>query len=211
MTPQPDVILGSASPARLRVLRHAGLDPQVLIADIDEESLAAELAAAPPTEIVTRLATAKADALLARVDSGDALLLTCDSMLHVGGELVGKPHTSEVAKERWTKMSGRSANLLTGHCVTRIVDGSTVSQATDCESTEIRFATVDAATVEAYVATGEPLAVAGSFTLDGLGGWFVDGIDGDPSSVIGISLPLTRRLLARVGVDVTNVGSPPSR
>lgn len=211
MTAGPDVILGSASPARLRVLRQAGIDPRVLIADIDEDALAAELAAASPAEIVNRLATAKADALLARVDSPDAVLITCDSMLHIRGELVGKPHTPDVARQRWAQMSGESANLLTGHCITRIVDGAPVAQATDCESTEIRFATVDASAIDAYVATGEPLAVAGSFTLDGYGGWFVDGIDGDPSSVIGISLPLTRRLLARVGVDVTTLWSAQSR
>jgi len=207
----PEVILGSASPARLRVLRQAGLDPRVLIADIDEDSLAAELAAAPPAEIVTRLATAKADALLTRVTSPDAVLLTCDSMLHIGGGLAGKPHTPEVARQRWTQMSGRSANLLTGQCLTRIVDGAPVAQAADCQSTQIRFATLDTATIDAYVATGEPLAVAGSFTLDGIGGWFVDGIDGDPSSVIGISLPLTRRLLARLDVDVTTLWSTRAR
>ncbi|GAB08754.1 putative Maf-like protein [Gordonia araii NBRC 100433] len=207
----PDLILGSASPARLRILRQAGVDPDVLVPDIDEDALVAELAAAPPAEIVTRLATAKADALVARIDSADAVLLTCDSMLHIDGELVGKPHTPEVAKQRWAQMSGKSAMLLTGHCVTRFGADGPVAQATDSEATEIRFAEVDAATVDAYVATGEPLAVAGSFTLDGLGGWFVNGIDGDPSSVIGISLPLTRRLLARVGVDVTTLWSAVSR
>ncbi|WP_409563540.1 MULTISPECIES: Maf family protein [unclassified Gordonia (in: high G+C Gram-positive bacteria)] len=211
VTGGPEVVLGSASPARLRVLRQAGLEPRVLIADLDEDALVAELAAAPPTEIVTRLAAAKADALIARVDSPDAVLLTCDSMLRIRGELVGKPHTPEVARQRWVQMSGQSANLLTGHCITRIVDGTPVDRAADCESTEIRFATVDTTTIDAYVSTGEPLAVAGSFTLDGYGGWFVDGIDGDPSSVIGISLPLTRRLLARVGVDVTALWSPRSR
>ncbi|MFT4201796.1 Maf family protein [Gordonia sp. (in: high G+C Gram-positive bacteria)] len=202
-----EVVLGSASPARLRVLRQAGLDPRVLVADIDEDAIADELTGAPPAEIVTRLAVAKADALVPRVDADDAVLLTCDSMLHIRGELVGKPHTAEVARERWAHMSGHSGDLLTGHCVTRIRGGEPVARATDSESTEIRFARVDDATVEAYVATGEPLAVAGSFTLDGLGGWFVDGIDGDPSSVLGIGLPLTRRLLARVDVDVTTLWS----
>jgi len=211
VTGAPAVILGSASPARLRVLRQAGVHPDVLVADIDEDALAEKLAAAPPTEIVTRLAVAKADALIPRVTASDAVLLTCDSMLHINGTLVGKPHTAEVARARWREMSGGSGVLLTGHCVTRVVDGAPVAQAVDCESTQIRFGTVDSAAVDAYVATGEPLAVAGSFTLDGYGGWFVDGIDGDPSSVIGISLPLTRRLLARIDVDVTALWSSPSR
>ncbi len=211
MSPRPEVVLGSASPARLRVLQQAGLDPRVLVADIDEDALAAELAAAPPAQIVTALATAKADALVARIDSGDAVLLTCDSMLHIHGELVGKPHTPALAARRWAQMSGSTADLLTGHCITRIVDGAPVAQVADCQATEIRFATVAPEAIDAYVATGEPLAVAGSFTLDGYGGWFVDGIDGDPSSVIGISLPLTRRLLARVDVDVTALWSTRSR
>lgn len=207
-----DFVLGSASPARLRVLQQAGIDPRVLVADVDEDGLVAELAASPPADIVTRLAVAKADALVPRVGDGDdVVLVTCDSMLHIGGELVGKPHTPEVARQRWTRMSGQSAMLLTGHCVTRIRRGKPVARSTDSAATEIRFATVDAAAVDAYVATGEPLAVAGAFTLDGLGGWFVDGIDGDPSSVIGISLPLTRRLLARVDVDVTTLWSAQAR
>ncbi|MFT3899556.1 MAG: nucleoside triphosphate pyrophosphatase [Gordonia sp. (in: high G+C Gram-positive bacteria)] len=211
MTAAVEVVLGSASPARLRVLRQAGLDPRVLVADLDEDGLIAELGAAPPAEIVSRLAVAKADALVPRLDSADAVLLTCDSMLHLRGELMGKPHTPEVARARWKQMSGQSADLLTGHCVTRIRDGAPVDRATDTESTEIRFARVDDATIDAYVATGEPLAVAGAFTLDGLGGWFVNGIDGDPSSVLGIGLPLTRRLLARVDVDVTTLWAPDAR
>ncbi|MFT3663106.1 MAG: nucleoside triphosphate pyrophosphatase [Gordonia sp. (in: high G+C Gram-positive bacteria)] len=212
------VLLGSASPARRRVLRDAGIDPLVLISDLDEDALVAGLAGAAPATVVTTLAQAKAEAIIAAVltsdddeiaaVAADGVILTCDSMLLLDGELAGKPKTPEVARARWRAMRGRRGDLLTGHCVTRMSGGAAVDTAVDTMGTVIRFSAVSDTVIDRYVATGEPLQVAGAFTLDGLGGWLLDGIDGDPSSVIGISLPLTRELLDRVGVDVTTLWSP---
>ncbi|MFC0315704.1 Maf family protein [Gordonia phosphorivorans] len=211
------VLLGSASPARRRVLIDAGLAPLVLVADLDEDALVDELQAAgtPPAEIVTALARAKAAALLPRIlgsaDSefsevaADGVVLTCDSMLLIDDELVGKPLTPQVAVQRWRRMRGRTGLLITGHAVTRLRDGAAIAEVAASKSTVIAFSDVSDQAIERYVATGEPLQVAGGFTLDGRGGWLLDGIDGDPSSVIGISLPLTRELLTRVGIDVTEL------
>ncbi|MAU83640.1 MAG: septum formation inhibitor Maf [Gordonia sp.] len=209
MVSAPEVVLGSASPARLRVLRDAGLDPRVIVSDVDEDALLTTMAAFPPEDIVVRLAQAKADAVVADVladcDASDVVVLTCDSMLFFDGRLSGKPHTAQVAQSQWRTMRNRSAELITGHCVTRIHDGLVAASAHSAASTTIRFADVDDATIDAYVATGEPLSVAGAFTLDGLGGWFVDSVDGDPSSVLGIGLPTVRRLLGEVGVSVVDL------
>ncbi len=198
------------------MLRDAGLDPVVMVSDVDEDALLDELAAAPPDDVVVRLAQAKADAIVELISAPqpdnqslrDAVLFTCDSMLLLDGRLTGKPHTADVAAAQWRQMRGRTAQLLTGHCVTRISGGAVVSAAHDTATTVISFAEIDDATIDAYVATGEPLGVAGAFTLDGLGGWFIDSIDGDPSSVIGIGLPTVHRLLRQVGVDVTTLWIP---
>jgi septum formation protein len=197
-------VLASASPARRSVLRAAGVDPQVVVSRVDEDALLAGLADADPDEVVVTLAAAKAADVAARIADtiGDAVVVGCDSMLLAGGELVGKPGTAELARRRWQRMAGGTGELLTGHAVVRLVDGQNHRSAEGVASTTIRFGTPDAAELDAYIGTGEPLSVAGAFTLDGRGGWFVDGVDGDPSSVLGISLPLTRRLLADVGVSV---------
>jgi septum formation protein len=201
------VVLASASPARLGVLRAAGLDPAVDVADLDEEALLGTVPDASPAAKVTMLASAKATTVARRVAGtvAEAVVIGCDSMLHVGGELVGKPHTAERAAARWRAMAGGRGELVTGHAVLRTADGGIDRVAEGHAVTGVRFAEPSDEELAAYVATGEPLAVAGSFTLDGLGGWFVEGIDGDPSNVIGISLPLTRKLLAAVGVRVTDL------
>ena len=201
------VVLASASPARLGVLRAAGLDPAVEVADLDEDALLSTVPDASPGEKVVTLASAKATTVARRVAATvpDAVVIGCDSMLLIDGELVGKPYTVEIARARWSAMAGRSGELLTGHAVLRVVDGDIDRVAEGHAVTGVRFAEPTPAELDAYLASGEPLAVAGAFTLDGLGGWFVDGIDGDPSNVIGISLPLTRRLLAAVGVSVTDL------
>ncbi|NKY86431.1 nucleoside triphosphate pyrophosphatase [Nocardia veterana] len=225
-------VLGSASPARLQVLRSAGLDPVVRISDVDEDAIAAALPAdTPPAGVVTALAEAKARTVAAALSADaaaadrnpaapdlqgvlaapasrlidDCVVVGCDSMLLVDGVLQGKPHTPEVARARWAEMAGRSADLLTGHCVLRLRDGAIVADARDCSTTTVHFAEPEPAELDAYIATGEPLQVAGAFTLDGMGGWFVDRIDGDPSSVIGIGLPLLRRLLGEVGVGIAQL------
>ena len=196
-----------------KMLRDAGLDPEVVVSYVDEDAIVEQLAGVEPAEGVVRLAAAKAAEVCAdvvgraaacdRPTGTDTVVLTCDSMLLLDGVLSGKPHTTAIARDQWRRMRGTTGRLLTGHHVTRIIDGAIAGQAARTVSTTIRFADVDDATIDAYVATGEPLSVAGAFTLDGLGGWFVDGIDGDPSSVVGIGLPTVRELLAAVGVDVT--------
>jgi nucleoside triphosphate pyrophosphatase len=201
-------VLASQSPARLMVLRNAGIEPVVQVSGVDEDAVIAALPAdASPETTVATLAEAKARVVAA--DHDDAVIVGCDSMLHHDGRLSGKPGTAERARERWLAMAGGIGDLLTGHAVLRVVNGQVTALATGTVSTTIRFGKPSPAEIDAYVATGEPLEVAGGFTLDGYGGWFVEGVDGDPSSVIGISLPLTRRLLDEVGVAVTDLWRMP--
>ncbi len=201
------LVLASASPARLSVLRAAGLDPLVEVADVDEPALLAANPDPAPGAKVTGLAGAKATTVARRIADAhpDAIVIGCDSMLLIDGELVGKPADVDEARKRWLAMAGRTGELVTGHTVLRMAEGEIDRVAEGHAVTAVRFARPTAVELEAYLATGEPLAVAGAFTLDCLGAWFVEGIDGDPSNVIGISLPLTRRLLAAVGVTVTDL------
>ncbi len=201
------LVLASASPARLGVLQAAGLDPLVEVADVDEPALLAATPDAGAGARVTALAGAKATTVARRIADAhpDAVVVGCDSMLLLDGRLQGKPGDPETARRRWRAMAGRTGELVTGHTVLRTADGAIDRVAEGYAVTAVRFARPSEAELEAYVATGEPLSVAGAFTLDGLGGWFVEGIDGDPSNVIGISLPLVRRLLAAVGVSVTDL------
>jgi septum formation protein len=205
------LILASASPARLGVLRAAGVDPVVCVSGVDEDAVAATLTDPAPEHVVATLAEAKALWVAAEVLTRypAAVVIGCDSMLHsqtANGPVVeGKPHTDDVARERWKRMAGTTAALLTGHCAVKIEDGRITDTATETATTTIHFGNPTAAEIDSYVATGEPLSVAGAFTLDGRGGWFVDRIDGDPSSVIGISLPLTRKLLARMDISVIDL------
>ncbi|MFE9325767.1 Maf family protein [Nocardia sp. NPDC052278] len=202
------LVLASASPARRAVLRSAGIEPVVRISDVDEDAVAAALPpGTAPEVVVVELARAKARSVAATIPdfAADCVVVGCDSMLLVDGELQGKPHTPEVARARWSEMAGRSADLITGHCVLRMRDGEIVAESVDCSSTTVHFAKPEPEELDAYIATGEPLQVAGAFTLDGMGGWFVDRIDGDPSSVIGIGLPLLRRLLGDIGVGIAQL------
>ncbi|SFW43771.1 Maf family protein [Amycolatopsis australiensis] len=205
-------VLASQSPARLALLRSAGLDPAVFVSGVDEDAVAASLTDPSPSELVTALAAAKADAVVEQVAAAhpDAVVVACDSMLNIGGRMVGKPGAPEIARERWAAMAGTSGELLTGHAVVRLEDGARTKETSGWESTTVRFGTPTPEEIDAYVATGEPLHVAGGFTIDGLGGWFVDGLAGGHTSVIGISLPLTRRLLAEVGVSVVDLWRRPA-
>jgi septum formation protein len=196
------LILASQSPARLSVLRSAGIEPVVRVSGVDEEALIASLDNPTPEETVVVLSAAKAEAI---EHDADCVVVGCDSMLLFEGELVGKPGTPEVARDRWRRVAGKSGVLITGHTVLRVAAGEITGRASAAESTTVRFGTPSEEELEAYIATGEPLHVAGGFTIDGLGGWFIDGIDGDHTSVIGISLPLTRRLLSQVGVSVSTL------
>jgi septum formation protein len=197
------LVLASASPARLNVLRAAGIEPLVRVSGVDEDAVAAALPDPTPDELVAALASAKAHAVLPQIaaELPDAVIVGCDSMLLFDGEVVGKPGTMERAAKRWAAMAGGTGVLLTGHAVLRVNGLS----ANGTRRTTVHFGQPSEAELAAYLASGEPLAVAGGFTIDGLGGWFVEGLDGDPSSVIGISLPLTRKLLAEVGVTVTDL------
>ena len=202
------IILASQSSGRLATLRAAGVEPLVRVSDVDEpavlRALAADRRPAPtPAEQVQALATAKATDVAAAVTAGPAAVVVgCDSMLEIDGRLVGKPGTPRAARERWRAMRGRTGLLHSGHALVRVRDGRT---ARGVSSTVVRFGSPTDAEIDAYVATGEPLECAGAFTIDGLGGAFIDGIDGDPHGVVGISLPLLRRLLAELGVRWTDL------
>ncbi len=200
-------VLASASPARLAVLRAAGIDPVVFVSGVDEPAIEAASTHLGPAGTVTALALAKAEAVLAAVvaQHPDSVVIGCDSMLLLDGRLRGKPADDDQARREWAEMSGRSGDLLTGHAVLLLRGGQVAGRASGHERTGIRFGTPSSEEITAYLATGEPLQVAGGLTIDGYGGWFVDGVDGDHSSVIGISLPLTRRLLREVGIEVTDL------
>ena len=190
------IILASASPARLAVLRAAGLEPKVMVSGTDESAFSA----GTPAELVGLLAQAKAAAVASGLPDG--LVIGCDSLLDLDGRTLGKPASAALAADRWREMSGRTGTLVTGHCV---INAATGQRAAAVAATRVRFGTPSEQEIAAYVASGEPLAVAGAFTLDGRGGWFVEGIDGDHGTVLGLSLPLLRRLLADLGIAVTSL------
>ncbi|WIX79753.1 nucleoside triphosphate pyrophosphatase [Amycolatopsis carbonis] len=206
------LVLASQSPARLALLRAAGLEPSVVVSGVDEDAVAAALTDPAPDELVMALAAAKGNAVFAEVAGihADAVIVACDSMLSIGGEMVGKPGTPEVARRRWEVMAGNSGELLTGHAIIRVENGHRTKETAGTQRTTVHFGRPSTEELDAYIATGEPLQVAGAFTLDGLGGWFVEGIEGDPSSVIGLSLPLVRRLLTEVGVSVVDLWTRPT-
>lgn len=202
----PRLLLASASPARAQTLRSAGVPAEVAVSDVDEDAVLrdAGLAHGPlsVTDAVQLLARAKAEAVAGSPAGRDAeLVLGCDSLLDVDGRGFGKPGTADRARRRWQQLRGRTGVLRTGHWLRRR-DGHAVGAVS---STTVRFAELDDAEIDAYVATGEPLSVAGGFTLDGLGGAFVRGVDGDPHGVVGLSLPLLRDLLHDVGVRWTDL------
>jgi nucleoside triphosphate pyrophosphatase len=200
------IVLASASPGRLKVLRQAGIDPMVVVSGVDEDAVIAGLRPdAAPGDVVCAVARAKADQVEASLDArvaADCVVIGCDSMLYIDGQLVGKPRAADAARRQWRSMGGQSGQLYTGHCLLRRLEGEASQHASQSATTTVHFAVPTVADLEAYLANGEPLAVAGGFTLNGRGGWFVDGIEGDPSNVIGLSLPLTRRLLEHVGLSI---------
>jgi len=198
------LVLASASPARLSTLRAAGIEPRVIVSDVDEDAILAGLEDASVSEAALVLARAKAEAVAALTEADGSLVIGCDSILEVDGEAFGKPGTADVARERWRRMRGREGALHTGHW---LVDARAAERpaAGETASTTVRFADLTDDEIDAYVATREPLAVAGGFTVDGLGGPFVESIDGDYHAVVGLSLPLLRHLAARLGVGVTEL------
>ena len=219
------LVLASASPARRATLIAAGITPLVRVSTVDEDAVLAALpggrafsgTATTPADEVSALAAAKCldvcEALARNSpdlpDGEPVLVVGCDSMLEIGGQMLGKPHTPEVARERIAAMRRTTATLWTGHCAAILApassaqDGDTrvvIASVTRSASTLVHFGDISDAEIEAYVATGEPLHVAGSFTVDGLGGPFIEGVTGDYHSVVGISLPLLRAMATELGV-----------
>ncbi len=226
---RPGLVLASASPARLETLVRAGLNPRVVVSDVDEDGFSA----ATVPGLVAVLAKAKAEAVAAtlrqaeegsaRPDGapspaepdgahpagslGDVLIVGCDSLLELDGEPLGKPGTPVEAVQRWRRMRGHTGLLHTGHHVVALLAGRTRSAAA-VATTEVTFADLSDVEIEAYVATGEPGLVAGAFTIDGLGGAYVTSVTGDPHNVVGISLPLLRSLFADLGVPWHTLWEP---
>jgi septum formation protein len=193
------LVLASQSPARLATLRSAGIDPVVIVSGVDES----QLDGLPPAELALQLAELKCAAVAGRDDlPTGALVLGCDSVLELDGEAFGKPDDAAEATRRWQAMRGRTGVLQTGHCVRDTATGQVAAAAA---STTVHFADVTDDEIAAYVATGEPLVVAGAFTVDGLGGAFVSGIEGDHHNVVGVSLPLVRELVAELGHSWTGL------
>jgi septum formation protein len=186
----PRLVLASASPARLTTLRSAGLSPEVVVSGVDEDSVEVT----EPADYTLKLAQLKAVAVAA--SEKRAIVIGCDSVLAFDGQILGKPKSDQEAIERWRQMRGRAGVLHTGHCV---IDTHREVWLARSAATQVRFAHVSDEEIEAYVATGEPAAVAGAFTLDGLGGAFVSGVTGDPHNVVGISLPLLRLMFEELG------------
>lgn len=208
----PRLYLASTSPARLALLRAAGIEPEAIPSDVDEPAAVATAEAAlgrtlEPAEMVLLLARAKAEAVVGRAAGAlDGFVLGGDSAFELAGVTYGKPHTVEVARERWLTQRGRTGTLHSGHW---LIDLRTDSPRRGEGSGEVAAATVSFAPdildeeLEAYLVSGEPLEVAGAFTIDSLGGPFIDRIEGDPSTVVGLSLPTLRRLLAGFGEPMT--------
>ena len=199
MTAERRLVLASASPARLQLLRQAGLSPEVVVSNVDESSMTSPRVA----DLVSLLAAAKAGAV-SRSET-DALVVAADSLLEFRGRPLGKPADADDARTRWRQMSGRSGTLHTGQAVFDVRDGRVAARNVGVTSTVVHFASPTAAEVDAYLATGEPLAVAGAFTLDGPGAPFVRRIEGDPSAVIGLSLPLLRTQFLALGLSITDL------
>ncbi|HEX8498930.1 MAG TPA: Maf family protein [Actinomycetales bacterium] len=218
--PGADLVLGSASPARLLTLQRAGLSPFVLVSGVDEdaelERALASYGSLGPDEVPLVLARAKAEAVARLIEQGQApadsadvppapVVLGCDSVLELDGEVHGKPADAAQATERWRRMRGRTGILHTGHWVIDLRENGSGATLGAVASTTVHFADVSDAEIDAYVATGEPLQVAGAFTTDGLGGAFVSGIEGDHHNVVGVSLPLLRELLADCDITWTDL------
>jgi septum formation protein len=194
------LVLASASTGRLRVLRDAGIDPEVLVSGVDE----ADDEGLGTADLVAVLAERKAGAVAARRPG--ALVLGCDSLLDLDGVSCGKPDSAAAAAALWRRLSGRRGTLFTGHC---LIQGSTSRRVRGVGRTVVRFGAPSEAEIAAYVASGEPMAMAGGFSIDGRGAAFVESIDGDHSNVIGLSLPLLRRMLVDLGLAITDLWRHP--
>ncbi len=187
------LLLASTSPARKRLLTDAGIVFKTRSPGVDEDALVAEQKPETIQEMTLLLARAKAEAV-----AFDGLVLGCDSALLFDGEMLGKPHRPEVAVARWQKMRGQTGVLCSGHW---LIDGSTGQASGKVTQTSVKFANLSDEQIHKYVATGEPLQVAGAFTIDGIGGAFVERIEGDYHTVVGLSLVALRELVTELGHD----------
>lgn len=201
------LVLASQSPARLSTLRSAGVEPRVIVSHVDEDAVLAAAGPLPPADSVLALARAKAEEV-ARTHATAALVLGCDSMLEFAGQILGKPGDAATARDRWRAMRGNTGVLHTGHWLIDARSGGPGPTTGAVSSTTVRFANLTDEEIDAYVATGEPLQVAGAFTVDGLGGPYVESIDGDYHGVVGVSLPLVRKLLAMLGIAFHELRAP---
>ena len=199
------VVLASTSPARLTLLRAGGIEPETIAPAVDEDEVTAVATAQglikSTEDMVLLLARAKAEAVLQRPETAGAVVIGCDSSLQFQGESLGKPHLPEVAFKRWQALRGNSGKLFSGHWVIDNRDPENPKAVGRASSSVVHFANLSDTEIEAYVATGEPLKVAGAFTIDGLGGAFLTGIEGDPHTVIGLSLPTLRELIIELGIE----------
>lgn len=203
----PRLILASASPARTKLLSDAGIAHTVRVSDVDEDAATAAAGPLTPSATALLLARAKAEAVGGVTKEGDdALVIGCDSIFEFNGEPYGKPWEADVARARWQLMRGRSGVLHTGHWLISTHDGESTGHG-EVTSAVVHFEDVTDAEIDAYVATGEPLQVAGGFTIDGLAGAFITGVEGDPHTVVGLSISTLRRLLAKTGVSITDFWS----
>jgi septum formation protein len=199
------VVLASTSPARLTLLRAGGIEPATIPPMVDEDEVTAVATSQGlikgTDDMVLLLARAKAEAVLARPEAAGAVVIGCDSSLEFGGESLGKPHLPEVAAARWRAMRGKSGRLFSGHWVIDNRDPEAPRAVGRASHATVHFANLSDSEIDSYVATGEPLKVAGAFTIDGLGGAFLTGIEGDPHTVIGLSLPVLRELVIELGIE----------
>lgn len=210
------MILASQSPARTKLLAEAGIRHEVLVSDVDEDAVQAKYGVTDAHDTALLLARAKAEAVAALPEAEGALVIGCDSVFEFDGESHGKPYTAEVARERMLRMSGSQGVLHTGHWLVDCRDtaanvendepaegtGATVGAVS---SAEVHFASMSDNEINAYIATGEPLHCAGSFTIDGLGGAFIRKVDGDPHAVVGLSISTLRDLLVHAKVGITEL------
>jgi septum formation protein len=194
-------VLASASPARARVLREAGFAPEIVVSGVDEDGVTG-----PTEQVALVLAEQKAQAVAASLTGPSAVVLGADTVLDVDGETRGKPANADQARAWWASVAGSKGILHSGLCA---IDTATGSQASGVATTIVRYGTPSAREMDAYLATGEPLAVAGGFTIDGYAAPFVDGIEGDHGAVLGLSLPLLRGLLAEIDIEITDLWARP--
>jgi septum formation protein len=204
------LILASASPARLATLTNAGINPIVRVSNVNEEAIELRMAASTPSEIAQALAQAKCEKVTQELADNNELtpntiVIGCDSVFELNGKPYGKPENASQAKSRWQEMMNTTGILHTGHYVTFTNELGVRSIAGATASTQVHLGELTDAEMDAYVNSGEPFAVAGGFTLDGLGGAFVQGVTGDPSNVVGISLPTVRKLLTELGITWTDL------